>query len=137
MLFCCQRVLLYSSKGCCSMINFSRWKNALITHFACNKTLLVTTYRKLYASLTWEVPEVPRISPTDPPPPPPKSPPPRCGSSTRLSSDFASTRSSGTGIVTPKLVASVVPREEKHPSLRWMMMMMMMPSSSSPLSLSL
>ena len=94
-------------------------KNALFTHFACNKTLRVKTYRKLYASLTWGVPEVPRISPTDPPP---KSCPPH-RELKRLSSDFASTRRSGTETVTLPFVASVVPREEKHPSLGILMMM--------------
>ena len=93
-------------------------KNALITHFACNKTLRVKTYRKLYASLTWGVPEVPRISPTDPPP---KSCPPH-RELKRLSSDFASTRRSGTETVTLSMVA-FVPREEKHPSLGILMML--------------
>lgn len=110
--------------------HLSRWKNASITHFACKKTLRVKTYRKLYASLTWGVPEAPRISPTDLP----KSPPPPHREVKRPSSDFASTRRRGTETVTlPKFVASVVPRAEtQNPSLG---ILTMMPSYTLSLSL--
>ena len=112
--------------------HLSRWKNASITHFACKKTLRVKTYRKLYASRTWGVPEAPRISPT---PDLPKSPPPPHREVKRPSSDFASTRRRGTETVTlPKFVASVVPRAATHrPSLG--ILTMMMPSYTLSLSL--
>ena len=111
--------------------HLSRWKNASITHFACKKTLRVKTYRKLYASRTWGVPEAPRISPT---PDLPKSPPPPHREVKRPSSDFASTRRRGTETVTlPKFVASVVPRAATHrPSLG--ILTMMMPSYTLSLS---
>ena len=110
--------------------HLSRWKNASITHFACKKTLRVKTYRKLYASRTWGVPEAPRISPT---PDLPKSPPPPHREVKRPSSDFASTRRSGTETVTLPFVASVVPRAATHrPSLG--ILTMMMPSYTLSLS---
>ena len=104
--------------------HLSRWKNASIAHFACKKTLRVKTYRKLYASRTWGVPEVPRISPTDLPPL--ESPPPPHREVKRPSSDFASTRRRGTETVTlPKFVPSLVPRAEtQNPSLGILTMMM-------------